>query len=170
MFCIVLAAMYLWLNMLQNNRGLLKGVFPHEWFDDVPDWLPDDFRETFQELLFVRGQHQFRSVVAIAGLLLEAHVNEQIPTLGDKKKSLFERLQYLKVQGKIDQDQFSDATIARITRNGVLHPTDILEQVNEKDADEVMGSVIAYLERAYKYRSSRALPPASPEIDLETVA
>jgi hypothetical protein len=140
------------------NTRSAPSVFPQEWFQDVPGWLPELFHEVFDELTFAWGNKKYRSVVAMAGLLLEAHVNEVIPTEGDKKKSLFDRLEVLKAQGRIDHDQFSNATVTRLTRKNVLHPKDIVAPVTEKEAEEAMNSVILYLEGAYKYKPSRALP------------
>lgn len=142
-----------------RNRAAFLKVYPSEWFGDAPDWLPEEYTSVFAKLLEAQARIDFRSVIALCGILLEAHVNEQIPTEGDKKKSLFDRLEYLKKQGKIDHDQFSDATITRITRNGVLHPKEILAEPSEKDAADAINAVVSYLGRAYAYRTSRALPP-----------
>ncbi|MEK7530558.1 MAG: DUF4145 domain-containing protein [Patescibacteria group bacterium] len=140
-----------------DNPNLALDSFPVERTNLIPAWLPDDYHECYVELLKNVYRNHFRSVIALSGILLEGAVNELITTVGDKGKSLFDRLEGLKNKGTIDPDQFSDATIARLTRRGVIHPKDITSAPTPEDAKEVFESVNYFLEKIYKPRASRAL-------------
>ena len=135
---------------------------PIEHGHTIPPWLPEAYKDTYRELLDVKSRGNRRSVVALCGVLLEAHVNDLIRNPGEKKKSLFARLELLNDQGLIDKDQLSNATITRITRNEVLHPEEILVNIEEAEVQTVFEEVTNFFERSYKFRSSRALPQGSP--------
>lgn len=138
---------------------------PIDYSHTVPDWLPDEYKPTYKELVEAKSIGHGKSVVALCAILLEAHVNGLIRNPGEKKKSLFDRLEILKAQGTIDIDQFTNATITRITRNDVLHPSDILAEISEEEMKVIFDEITSYLERAYRFRSSRALP--EPEVEEE---
>lgn len=141
-----------------GSKQPVKTVCPVDYKKEVPDWLPEPYQDAYKELLEVKDLGLNRSVVSICSILLEAHVNEMIKNPGEKKKTLFERLAILFKQDVIDKDQFSSATITRLTRNNVLHPDDILKKPEENDANIVFEEVTNFLERIYKFRTSRALP------------
>lgn len=140
---------------------------PIDYSHKTPDWLPDEYKPTYKELLEAKSIGHGKSVVALCAVLLEAHVNGLIRNPGEKKKSLFDRLEILKTQGTIDVDQFTNATITRITRNDVLHPADILSEISDDEMKVIFDEITSYLERAYRFRSSRALP--EPQADEESI-
>ncbi len=147
----------------ENRKHEILTVYPIEVQSSVPSWLPDEYHSTYSEMLDAYSRAKYRSMIACCGLLIEAHINSIIKNPGDKKKSLFDRLEILVKQGKIDADQFSEGTIVRLTRKDVLHPQDFLKEVTQADAKEVLDSVIAYLERTFKFRIAKALPAAKKE-------
>lgn len=150
-----------------NGTKNLKSIFPKEYVGTVPSWLPDNYKNTYTELLKAKSMSLNRSVIALCGVLLEAHVNSLIKNPGEKKLSLFKRLELLYEQKVIDRDQFSNGTITRITRNEVLHPEEILQDILETDVDSIFEEVSGFFERSYRWRSSKALP--SPKEVTEIV-
>ncbi|MEN9551643.1 MAG: hypothetical protein RI935_20 [Candidatus Parcubacteria bacterium] len=148
-----------------NGTRNLKSVFPKEYVGTIPSWLPDNYKDTYMELLKAKSASLNRSVVALCGVLLEAHVNSLIKNPGEKKLSLFKRLELLYEKNIIDKDQFSNGTITRITRNEVLHPEEILEEITESDVNSIFEEVTGFFERSFRWRSSKAL--GSPKEVIE---
>jgi len=152
----------------RSDRNALSSIFPIEFVGDVPEWLPEEYRDAYTEMLKDYNDQRYRGAIAVAGIIMDADVNTLLNTKGDKGKSLFLRLQILIEKGKIDRDEFSEATVARIGRKEAIHPEDIKDAPAEENAQEIIESVKNYLERRYKYRASRALPEPEKKDDAET--
>jgi hypothetical protein len=140
------------------EREFVQGVYPISAKMDVPEWLPAEYREVYEEMYFSFKSKKYRSAIALAGILLEAHVNSLIKNPGEKKKSLFDRLSILINEGKINHEQFAEATVARLSRNETLHPESLAESISENTAEEIIRAVSSCLEQYYKFRASKALP------------
>jgi hypothetical protein len=147
-----------YLEHLTNHPEAILDIGPVEDYVEVPSWMPAEYHSAYQEMLDNMNRAKYRSVVGIASVILDAFIASLLPNEGDRKKPLYQKIDAAMNLGKIDRDQFSDATVARLTRNDVLHPETILEAVDAQEAQEIVDSVSGLLERAFKFRSSRALP------------
>jgi hypothetical protein len=153
--------------MSEDNDRKTLTCCPVDHSITIPHWLPEIFHSTYTELMSVRSDGNKRSVVSLCGIMLEAEVNILLKNPGEKKKSLFDRLVALKNQGLIDNDQFSSGTIARITRNEVMHPKEIMEEIEHEEVEKIFDEVMIFLERSYKFRSSKALPEGTSDSSNE---
>lgn len=99
---------------------------------------------------------------------MDAHINSLLINNGDKTKPLAKRLEILAGRNLIDQDQFADGTVARLSRNEVIHPETIALSIEQSEAEEAIDAVVSCLERYYKFRRSKALPAPQVE-DTEEV-
>jgi hypothetical protein len=160
-----------------SGRATIFSILPINGNHTVPEWLPEEYQHLYSEMMFDFLSSKYSSAVAVAGIMLDAHINSFLTKNGDKRKGLKKRLDLLSENGVIDADQFADSTVARITRNGVVHPENIAEAIDEAGAEEVIDSVSSCLERYYKFRRAKALPapeeqvsnPDTPEDEIEPV-
>ncbi len=141
-------------------KNRVKFVYPVISTHQVPSWLPENYREICGEMYVEFNNGNYRSSVALAGIMLDALVNAFLKSPSDAGKSLKKRLELLKNGDAIDADQFADSTVARLGRNDVMHPDDLAAPVTKEDANEVIDAVISALEGFYKFRRARALPAA----------
>lgn len=135
---------------------------------NVPSWLPDGYKGLYYEMNFDFKSKKWRSAIAIASIILDTHVNSLLKNPGERKKPLAARLEILQKFKLITPDEFSEATIGRLSRNEVLHPEKISEKpITEEDASTTIEAVLSCLERFYKWRISKALP--APKDQVESV-
>ncbi len=152
------------------KKILICSPIDHDYL--VPKWLPEIYHDAYKELLYVRAYGYTRSVVSVCAILLEAHVNELIKNTGEKRKTLYDKLELLKSLKAIDEHQFTNATITRLTRNEVLHPSDILNKIEPVEAEVVFEEITNFLEGTFRFKSSKALPEpkaTDESISIETV-
>lgn len=145
-----------------NGEKTLINLFPKEFTGKIPNWLPDSYKSIYSELLKAKTLNMNRSVVSLCSILLEKYVNTFIKNPGEKKHTLYKKLEILFETGKIDKDQFSNATLTRLQRNDTLHPDEDSQDVPNNEAEEIFEEITGFFERSFKWRSSKALPP--PEV------
>jgi hypothetical protein len=150
-----------------SSRGSVLFVSPVSGDVDVPNWLPDQYKNAYAEMMFDLKSQKYRSSVAMAGIILDAHINSLLRNPGDKRMPLARRMEILSARGHIDQDQFADGTVARLSRNEVVHPEEITNTVSEIEAREAIDAVSGCLERYYKFRRAKALPAPAEQIGEE---
>lgn len=147
-----------------SERGEVLYVTPVSGDAEVPTWLPPEYVNAFSEMYFDYKSGKYRSAVSVAGILLDAHISSLLLNPGDKKKTLANRLEILVTRKLIDADQFADGTVARLSRNGVIHPDDVAAEISQENAAEVMDAVGGCLERYYRWRRTKALPAPKDQI------
>ena len=148
-----------------GDRGSVLHAVPVYGNTGVPDWLPPEYQKVYSEMIFCFKCQEYRSAIAMAGIMLDAHINTMMKNPGEKKKPLKERLDILIKNGRIDHDQFADATVTRLSRNEVIHPSDLTTDVTEAEAKDAINAVSSCLERFYKWRTSKALPAPSEQVE-----
>ena len=146
------------------DRIQIVFVLPISGESSIPIWLPDEYRDAYSEMCFDYNSGKYRSAVALAGIILDSHVNSLLKSKLDKRKPLGKRLEILIEAKYIDQDQFSDGTVARLSRNDVIHPDTIAALISQEDALDTMDAVSGCLERFYKWRRAKALPAPKEQV------
>lgn len=149
-----------------NNTKNFTYACPISGKINNPSWLPDEYKEIYSEMIYNYKLENYRSAIAVAGMILDVHINTLLKNEGEKRKPLKVRLEVLHKSGRIDPDQFSDATITRLSRNEIVHPEDLSITVMEGDAKETIEAVTSCLERFYRWRSSRALPAPAEQVGV----
>lgn len=147
-----------------SYRSEILFISPISGDSYVPDWLPDEYKKAYAEMMFDFKSKKYRSAISIAGIILDAHTNSLLKNPGDRKKSLAYRLELLAGKALIDQDQFADSTVARLSRNEVIHPDQIAADIEDADAKETIEAVTGCLERYYKFRRAKALPAGPDQV------
>jgi hypothetical protein len=147
-------------------RRFIEFITPVSGDYSVPKWLPIEYSSAYSEMMFDFKSKKYRSAVALAGIILDAHINSLLRNPGDKKKTLANRMEILSKQGNFDTDQFAEGTVARLGRNDVMHPDQIINNIEENEALEAIEAVSGCLERFYKFRRAKALP--APEEQIES--
>jgi hypothetical protein len=152
-----------------SNKQQVVFVAPISENAQVPTWLPEEYHSAYREMKFNFISGRYRSAVAVAGIILDGHINSLLKYKGDQRKSLKKRLEILADSKLIDQDQFADGTVARLGRNDTIHPEDVAQETLEKEAEEVIEAVSGCIERFYRWRRAKALPaPAEKAMDPST--
>lgn len=147
-----------------SERRVVNFIAPISGSTNIPTWLPEEYKETYAEMIFNLKSKRYRSAIAMAGAILDVHVNSILRNPGDKRKTLAARLEILSNRGVISADEFADGTITRLGRNGSLHPEDIARQPEPSEAEEIIDAVSSCLERFYKWRRAKALPAPTEQV------
>jgi HEPN domain-containing protein len=149
------------------QRGEVIYAMPITGEINVPSWLPPEYSKTYAEMMFDYKSGQYASAISMASRMLEAHVNSLLKNPGESRKNLKRRLEILVEHGRIDHDQFAEATITRLNRNEVLHPGLLNEEATESDAKDTIDAVSGCLERYYRWKVTKALPAPSEQVSDE---
>ena len=149
------------------HRGKVLFVTPLSDKLSIPSWLPDEYKDAYAEMGFDFNSGKYRSAVALAGIILDAHINSLMKSKLDRRKNLAHRLEILINAGRLDPDQFADGTIVRLSRNEVMHTESIAETITRDDAADTIDAVSSCLERFYKWRRAKALPAPKEQVGEE---
>ena len=151
-----------------SERNSVLYALPVSGAINVPDWLPLEYLNAYSEMMFDFKSSKYRSAVAVAGIMLDCHINTLLRNPGDRKKTLAHRMEILSTRKFIDQDHFADGTIARLSRNEIIHPDDLAREITEDEAAEAINAVSECLERFYKFRRAKALPAGKEQVGDES--
>jgi len=139
------------------EMGQLVMVAPYTAPLDVPQWIPEHLVDDYTEMKLTAKYLMFKSAIALGSIIVETIVTEKMPKQ-QKSIELGKKIEHLIAEGSIDPDQLSSSTISRLSRNKVLHPKTSILPFSPGEVNEILQEVEFFIEREYKFRSSRALP------------
>lgn len=150
-----------------SEKKSIRFIAPISSEYTVPPWLPAEYKDAYAEMMYDFKSNKLRSAVAVAGIILDSHINSLLRNPGDKRMPLGKRMEILASRNLLDPDQFAEGTVARLNRNDVIHPEDISQPIDEAEAKECIEAVSACLERFYKFRRAKALPAPTEQVGDE---
>ncbi len=132
-------------------------VTPQTSEKEKPDWVPEYLEDDYTEFTQAKNLNMNNAVVALASIVVDKVLNSKLDSKF-QKKTIGPKIEHLFKSGALDNDQLSSGTIMRLTRNDVLHPKTTSVPPTDEEIELLYEEVVYFLEREFKFRSSRALP------------